>query len=287
MPHEANKIKFEKNYALLLANVTGTTKTYFESLYSKKEQWCKAFKKENSLETYSTGIVENVNKLLKEHVNSQCTLNDYLYRMLKFTSNLNNNNGMGAEEVLQYNSYYNHLSSSAFLINVKSHITEFALMRTVLCMMKSFNWVTTKTHLELQRADNHNIRINLKRIDNKLDCKCGFYLSLHIPCEHILKFLTEFKQEEQIMQYYDSRWHNINLINDDSLIDYLEKIIQDERKNTEENNRQRKDEIFQDYIDDFSYEESSREESSNEEILNSDSSSEHSLSEMYKFIHLD
>ena len=144
LPHEGNKGNFERHYSLLLNNLQNNTKNYFEKLYSKKEQWCKAFKKDDSLETYSTGIVENVNKLLKEHVNSQCSLNEYLFRMLKFTNNLNNNNGISAEEALQHNSYYSHLASSVFILSIKNHVTEFALMRTVICMMKSFAWIRTK-----------------------------------------------------------------------------------------------------------------------------------------------
>jgi len=245
LPHQSNKQEFEMQYKLLLKNIEGNTKDYFKALYAKKEQWCRAFKKEDSLETYSTGIIENVNKLLKEHVTSQCSLNEYLYRMLKFTSDFNNKDGLPAEELLQYNSYYTHIGSSAFLIQVKEKITDFALVRTVISMIRSFSWVTTGKPLELCRADDKQKKIVLDERNGIFHCCCGFFSALKIPCEHILRFLSEKKKEADVMNYYSPRWSNkLKLSKDDALLEYLESLIEGEESYISDNETSQNSQSF-------------------------------------------
>ena len=119
LPYVLNVTEFERRYELIKQNLSDNQKEYFEKLYSKKNDWSRAYNKQDSLDSHCTGIVENINKQLKEHVGLKCTLVEYLYRSAIFTSKFNHYDELPREETLQFNSYYNLVKSSVFVLSTK------------------------------------------------------------------------------------------------------------------------------------------------------------------------
>jgi len=61
--------------------------------------------------------------------------------------------------------------------------------------------------LEIMKAGNSQIKYLLVEEDHKLCCPCGFYRAMSMPCEHILRILTQEGKETDILKYFSAKWH--------------------------------------------------------------------------------
>ena len=68
--------------------------------------WARAYNKEDSFNMHCTGMVENINKQLKNHVSLKCSLVECIYRAIHFAQNLNKQDEITNEELLQFNFYF-------------------------------------------------------------------------------------------------------------------------------------------------------------------------------------
>jgi len=125
---------------LVEEKLSETQKKYFDKLYEKKSLWARCYNKEQSLNSHCTGLVENINKHLKQHVGLKCTLVEYLYRTLRFTTEFNQSEAFSNEDLLTYNAYYNTLKSSPFILESQTMMSEFALKSLMLTLIKSLSW---------------------------------------------------------------------------------------------------------------------------------------------------
>jgi len=233
LPYMLNVEEFERIYKLLLENVSETQKTYFKKLYERKELWARCLNKENSLGEHCTSLVENVNKLLKKHVGLKTSLVEYLYRTIQFTAKLNEKEEFTSEELLTYNSNYDYFRNNPFILNSANKLSQYAMKRLVINLIKSLSWITPEGKpFEVHRADNTNYKyIITKNRQGMLECGCSAFLGWGFPCEHLLRVLSEQKQEKFILKYFDQRWFlTEDAVAKDEIAEYLKILIEEEKK---------------------------------------------------------
>ena len=208
LPYILSVQELERIYQVLLENLSDNQKGYFKKLYEKKQYWSRAYNKENSLDSHCTGLVENINKHLKHHVSLKCSLVEYLYRVILFTTEFNLYDALSIDEEISFQSNYSLLQFSPFILIAKPFISEFALKKLVINSIKSIQWKTNaQKSLEVTRGDNEEIKYTLIEDDKHLlQCPCTSFLSLGLPCEHVLKVLTNQQKEKEIMNYINNRW---------------------------------------------------------------------------------
>jgi len=168
-----SKNEFERRFDLLIPKFSQTQLNYFEKMRNKKEYWARAYNKEDSLEQHCTGMVENINKLHKNHVSSKCGLAEYLYRTIKFSEEFNNKNEITSDELLQVNKYYSYFKTTPLVMNSFSYITEFALMRLVINILKSMSCKVIPNTGEVVNTAQPDWKFTLSNDSPKL-CSCGF-----------------------------------------------------------------------------------------------------------------
>jgi len=129
---------------LLEKNLPENQLSYFQRLYEKKLLWRRAFNKENSLDQHCTGVVENINRQLKEHVGLKCSLTEYLYRTINFSGSFNDKSLIDSKEKLQFDTYFSHLLYNPYVTIVRDTISHYTLRKLVLNIMKSMSWTSDK-----------------------------------------------------------------------------------------------------------------------------------------------
>ena len=153
--------------------------------------WSRAYNKEESLDAHCTGIVENINSQLKEHVGLKCSLVEYLYQTIHFSSQFNKDNTITADEKLQFNMYYDLVKSSLFLIHTKEHLSNFGITKLVINMMKSMNYIPTSQNLyTLIKADDPNVKYTLIKKGTTVKSH-----EIHPPSKFTWVKLVNFKVE--------------------------------------------------------------------------------------------
>jgi len=151
-----------------------------------------AYNKEESLDAHCIGIVENINRQLKEHGGLKCSLAEYLFRTIHFSSQFNKDN-----------MYYDLVKSNPFLIHTKEHLSNFGITKLVINMMKSMNYIPTSQNLyTLIKADDPNVKYTLIKKGTTLECPCSFILMMKMSCEHILRILTQERKESDVLNYF-------------------------------------------------------------------------------------
>jgi len=217
---------------LLENNLKSSTKEYFQKLHLKCTLWAIAYNKEESLNSHCTGLVENVNKQLKMHIGIKCTLTEYLYRVIKFTSQINNQEASYAEDLKHFNNHYALLKSTPFVQLGSEYVSQFALVKLVLNTVKTLSWkINAENPFELIKVDNPDYKYIIEKKEEKYHCQCGFFKAMLMPCEHILKILTYEDNEKEVLDYFDVRWlKNINVEADDEVLKELERLINEEKK---------------------------------------------------------
>jgi len=251
LPYELNKEEFERKYDLLKQNLTINQLDYFEKLYNKKTLWSRAYNKEDSFNAHCTGMVENINRQLKEHVSIKCSLVEYIYRAIHFTIKFNKEDNITKEELLQYNVYYDLVKSSPYLLRTQNLLSEFSLKKLVINMMKSMSWVPDSEDIFLlKRADNQDIQIKLTEQLDLLVCSCGFFVAMQFPCEHILRILTQKRKEEDVIKYFNQRWFKSGEPrSSDELLNELDRLIKENRKPDPSQNEEVKGEIEEEKLE--------------------------------------
>lgn len=222
-------------YTLLIENLKSKTKTYFQKLYEKRTLWAFAFNKEDSLNSHCTGLVENINKQLKMHIGIKSSLAEYFYRVIKFTSQVNNHDVHSAEDLKNFNNNYALVKSTSFVQLAKEYISEFALIKLVLNTIKTLSWkFNPEDPLELINVSNPEFKYTLDKKEEKWNCSCGFFKAMLMPCEHILKILTHEGIETEILDYFDVRWlKSLHIEVDDMVLKELERMISQENDHQE------------------------------------------------------
>ena len=108
-------------------------------------------------------------------------------------------------------------------------------------------WIpSTNNLLEVIKAENQAIKYALTKEDDRYSCPCGFYKVMGMPCEHVLRILTQEGRETNVLAYYcQRRYKEINIRSSDNVLqaldDYIEKEKQGKNQNEEEN--QQKDSL--------------------------------------------
>jgi len=232
LPYIISTEELDRLFTLLLENLSGNQKIYFENLYERKHYWSRAYNKLNSLDSHCTGIVENINKHLKQHVGLKCSLVEYFYRVILFTTEFNNHDTLSIEETISYETYKNLFQHSHFFVNAKPYVSEYALKKLVVNGIKSMSWtIDPRKPLEMSKGDNIEIKYTLFQDENNLlSCPCTSFLSLGLPCEHILKALTHQQKESQILQYVNQRWFSSEEGNVDPVSKEIKDMIEIEKK---------------------------------------------------------
>ena len=233
LPYILNSNEVERIYGLLIANLSANAKLYFEKLYQRKNLWCRAYNKDNSLEMHCTSIVENINRHIKIHVGLKCTLVEYLYRVIKFTTEFNDHEAFSKEEFLQYSAYFNIVKGSPFVLATQKYLSDFALKKLMISMMKSMTWIPSgENELEVVKAENSQIKYLIVRENEKLSCPCGFSRAMSMPCEHILRVLTQEGKEMDILEYFSQRWYEkVQIRTSDGVLKELDNFIKEEKRN--------------------------------------------------------
>ena len=97
--------------------------------------------------------------------------------------------------------------------------------------MKSMSWISTKNTLQIVKADSPETKYTLTARNAILECSCGFTRAMLMPCEHMLRVLTQQHKESTILNYFDPRWHNFDPVQvpDDTLIE-LKRLLDLEKK---------------------------------------------------------
>jgi len=232
LPYILNEKEFNRRYELLLTNVvlSPSQLKYFQKMQDKKERWAFAFNKENSLGSHCTGMVENINRLHKAHVGLKCGLSEYLYRTILFSTEFNNKNEISPEDLLQYNTYFSLMKGSSYVLLISDHVTSFALKTIVINMMKSFSWKPFDDKDGVFKADKNHIKFIFTETDSLLLCSCNYQKVMKLPCEHILRILTEKKKEESILDYIGQRWRSeIQFQKEDEVLEELKILIEEEK----------------------------------------------------------
>ena len=190
-------------------------------MFDKKEYWALAFNRENSLGSHCTGLVENINKLHKQHVGLKCGLSEYLYRTIKFSAEFSNKDDISSEELLQFNTYYSLMKCTPDMIAIQDELSSFAVKRLFITVLKSMSW--KRIYARIVRMDNTNFGFTITRTrENLLDCECQIQWELKLPCEHILTVLSEARREEDILDYIGERWSaKIHIVEEDLVLKRL------------------------------------------------------------------
>jgi len=229
LPYIFSQREFIRQYELLLKSLSGPQLTYFEKMLQKKHYWARAFNLENSLGAHCTGMVEGINRLHKCHVSLRCGLLEYLYRTINFIAEFNNKNGISPDELIQYNTYYGLIKGSPFIIKVKDQITDFALQKLAINVIRSMSWKSKDNKSCVFKIETPNLKFLINKENELLSCSCNFQNIFKLPCEHILRILTEEEKEDLVLDYIDKRWRKDLVI---STIDYiseeLRKMIEEE-----------------------------------------------------------
>jgi len=141
-------------------------------------------------------------------------------------------------QLLQFNTYYSILKGSPFILKVGNILTEFALQKLVINTIKSMSWKGSTDGKSILKVENPSIQYLVHQEEGKFLCSCGFSRAFKLPCEHVLSFLSEKKQEDQILGYIDIRWRNsIQIPKEDSVSNELKKIIEEKGKIEEMNDQ--------------------------------------------------
>lgn len=241
LPYVLSESEFNRRYDLLLSNLSSKQLIYFEKMRERKNYWARAFNKEDSLGSHCTGMVENINRLHKAHVGLKCGLTEYLYRTIMFSGEFNNKNGISGDDILQFNAYFDLVKGSSYVLRTKDHITSFALQTIVINMIKSFSWKPSENGMSVYKADNSYIQYGMTQEENIFFCSCGYQKILKLPCEHILRVLTEQKKEDDILAYIDMRWREtISFAEKDEVLEELIKMIDEGKHKGNSQNSQLK-----------------------------------------------
>ena len=83
----------------------------------------------------------------------------------------------------------------------------------------------------MKKADGQDIQIKLAERMSLLVCSCGFFVAMQMPCEHILRILTQKRKEEEVIKYYNQRWLKLEEIRtSDELLEELDCLIEENEK---------------------------------------------------------
>ena len=99
--------------------------------------------------------------------------------------------------------------------------------------MKSMTWIpSTNNLLEVIKAENQTIKYALTKEDDRYSCPCGFYKAMGMPCEHVLRILTQEGRETKVLAYYSQRWYKeieINIRSSDNVLQALDDFVEKEK----------------------------------------------------------
>lgn len=232
MPYVSSIEELDRLYNLLSQNLTGNQKKYFSKLYDRRQLWSWAHNKQNSLGADCTGLVENINKLLKQHVSLKSSLVEYLYRTILFTSKLNEKDSFSKEDIDSLSSFSNHLQGSPCVIQIKDKLSEYAVKTLILSLIKSMCWSGSSTRpFEIISTKNNEHKYTLKKTQNGLlECPCTAFLSTGLPCVHVLRLLTEQKKEKDVLKYVSHRWYKQDIIPSDNIVKDLELLLETQKE---------------------------------------------------------
>ena len=192
-----------------------STKDYFRSLEETKDKWCAAFRKDRfTLRTRSTQRVENTNKLLKNKLSSQITLNELFVRLFSMHLDLNNHD-LDNNELTQIAKANNLLSKSPILESIQDKVSVYVYKLTVLNLANALSWKVSNKPLYFKvYIDDEENFTKVTKKGNLLICSCYFSTSMGLPCEHILSCLvhstdtvTNRQYMQAIMNHFDERWY--------------------------------------------------------------------------------
>ncbi|CAH1114426.1 unnamed protein product [Psylliodes chrysocephalus] len=206
LAHSKSEAYYNATLNEMKENIPQAVVTYFSKNWEQiKHEWAKCFTKyTTNFFNFTNNRLESLNSKLKSVISTYSTFDEFIEKLFIFVNiKRTEQKNEYSKMVLKVPSkdlsttnvmFYNHLTYYAYK-NIAKDLVEVQLSTSIPYTFNSDDLTTIRC-----------ITKNEMFVISETTCQCSFFISMHLPCKHILYYRKYLGHELFCDSLFNSRW---------------------------------------------------------------------------------